>query len=168
MQTRGIKFKESIEVEMDKSQKAVAQFGAKVFLDDQKLLHWPVMLMYPEHQQSDYIKDFCEGHSFEAHLANMFGPADRLPWDVANKYKADDIEVYFETAPYKGRNGETTDLIKVDPRLSLLEAVKDPRFTVIDFTPAFIIAVKGTPFLELFKKDHQFEGLAVDIPTDLR
>ena len=46
---------------MDKSQKALAQFGAKVFLDDQKLLHWPVMLMYPEHQQSDYIKDFCEG-----------------------------------------------------------------------------------------------------------
>lgn len=165
---RGIKFKESIEVEMDKSQKALAQFGAKVFLDDQKLLHWPVMFMYPEHQQSDYVKDFCEGHSFEAHLANMFGQADRPPWDTDNKYKAENIEVYFETARYKGRNGETTDLIKVDPRLSLLETVRDPRFTVVDFTPAFIIAVKDTPFIELFKKDHHFEGLAVDVPADLR
>lgn len=34
--------------------------GARVFLDEQGLLHWPVLLLYPEHQQTDFISAFCE------------------------------------------------------------------------------------------------------------
>ncbi|XP_061680581.1 tetratricopeptide repeat protein 4 isoform X2 [Syngnathoides biaculeatus] len=32
--------------------------GAQVFLDEQNLLHWPVLFLYPEHQQSDFISAF--------------------------------------------------------------------------------------------------------------
>ena len=34
--------------------------GARVFLDQEGALHWPVLLLYPEHQQSDFISAFCE------------------------------------------------------------------------------------------------------------
>lgn len=34
--------------------------GAQVFLDPQGSLHWPVLFLYPEHQQSDFISAFCE------------------------------------------------------------------------------------------------------------
>lgn len=34
--------------------------GAQVFQDEQGFLHWPVLFMYPEHQQSDFISAFCE------------------------------------------------------------------------------------------------------------
>ena len=34
--------------------------GARVFLDEQHILHWPVLFLYPEHQQTDFISAFCE------------------------------------------------------------------------------------------------------------
>lgn len=36
--------------------------GARVFLDEQGSLHWPVLFLYPEHQQTDFISAFCENH----------------------------------------------------------------------------------------------------------
>lgn len=36
--------------------------GARVFLDEQGVLHWPVLFLYPEHQQSDFISAFCENN----------------------------------------------------------------------------------------------------------
>ncbi len=34
--------------------------GAKVHLDDSGVLHWPVLFMYPEHAESDFVADFNE------------------------------------------------------------------------------------------------------------
>lgn len=37
--------------------------GAKVYVDAENTLHWPVLFMYPEHTQTDYIEDFNENHT---------------------------------------------------------------------------------------------------------
>lgn len=34
--------------------------GARVFLDESGALHWPVLFLYPEHNQTDFISAFCE------------------------------------------------------------------------------------------------------------
>lgn len=34
--------------------------GAQVYLDEQGTLHWPVLFLYPEHRQTDFISAFCE------------------------------------------------------------------------------------------------------------
>lgn len=34
--------------------------GAQVYLDEQGALHWPVLFLYPEHRQTDFISAFCE------------------------------------------------------------------------------------------------------------
>ncbi len=36
--------------------------GAQVFLDEQGSLHWPVLFLSPEHQQSDFISAFCDNN----------------------------------------------------------------------------------------------------------
>lgn len=37
-------------------------------LDQDRLLHWPVVIIYPENMQQDAIEDFCETQTVAAHL----------------------------------------------------------------------------------------------------
>ncbi len=41
--------------------------GARVYLDDSSTLHWPVMFLYPEYAESDYIMDCNENNRFGHH-----------------------------------------------------------------------------------------------------
>lgn len=38
--------------------------GARVYMDEQGVLHWPVLFLYPEHSQTDFISAFCENSRF--------------------------------------------------------------------------------------------------------
>lgn len=75
MQDRGIKLLEPVtphqtgsdsEDEEGGSSAAMSHLGSKevtgaqVFLDEQGSLSWPVLFLYPEHQQTDFISAFCE------------------------------------------------------------------------------------------------------------
>lgn len=40
----------------------------KPVLDNNKILHWPVVLLYAEVMSSDIIEDFCETDMFFEHL----------------------------------------------------------------------------------------------------
>lgn len=40
----------------------------KPVLDNNKILHWPVVLLYAEVMSSDIIEDFCETDMFSVHL----------------------------------------------------------------------------------------------------
>lgn len=40
----------------------------KPILDEDNILHWPVVLLYAEVMTSDIIEDFCETDMFSAHL----------------------------------------------------------------------------------------------------
>jgi hypothetical protein len=55
----------------------------------------------------------------------MFAPSERIPWDSDNKYHAGQLSVYFETHPEASY--KKTKLVKVDTRLPLLAALRDPR-----------------------------------------
>ncbi|KAK4436823.1 Tetratricopeptide repeat protein 4 [Sesamum alatum] len=57
----------------------------KPMLDKNKILHWPVLLLYAEVMSSDIIEDFCE--------TDISPP---LPWDSENAYIRDAIELYYE------------------------------------------------------------------------
>ncbi|XP_065874500.1 uncharacterized protein [Euphorbia lathyris] len=69
----------------------------KPVLDKNKILHWPVLILYPEVMSSDFIEDFCETDMFSAHLDMMFSEnSPSLPWDEENQYTREAIEVYYE------------------------------------------------------------------------
>lgn len=162
LKARDLRFQKPIEVELDVSLKGIAAAGGEVFVDESGLLHWPATFLYPEHQQTDFIKDFCEGHEFGDHLDLMFGPRESIPWDMDKKYRAGQLSIYFETQP-KGGEYKKTKLVRVDPQLTLLEVMCDKRYTIVDLTPAFFVLAQGSPFEKQFLDRFSFDGASVDI-----
>lgn len=124
--------------------------GARVFLDDQGSLQWPVLFLYPEHQQTDFISAFCESSSFTDHLTVMFGE-ELPPWDTDRKYLPPNLELFFE-------DYEKESLYQVDPEQPLLKVLQHKRCFVKAGTPSFIVLVKGSLFCVKFlsgKKLHR-------------
>ena len=42
--------------------------GERVHLDDEGHMIWPVLLLYPEHGQTDFIAAFNEHHRYSVHV----------------------------------------------------------------------------------------------------
>ncbi|XP_023558463.1 tetratricopeptide repeat protein 4 isoform X2 [Octodon degus] len=112
-------------------------YGARLSLDDQGRLSWPVLFLYPEYAQSDFISAFHEDSRFIDHLMVMF--AEIPSWDSEQKYRVDNLEVYFE-------DEDRTELYQVPPRSTLLQVLQHPRYFVKALTPAFLICVGASPF----------------------
>ncbi|XP_015232135.1 PREDICTED: tetratricopeptide repeat protein 4 [Cyprinodon variegatus] len=125
--------------------------GAQVSLDEQGSLHWPVLFLYPEHQQSDFISAFCENNSFRDHLSVMFGE-ELPPWDTDKKYHPQNLQLYFE-------DEEKETLYQVDPDSSLLNILQHKRFFVKAGTPSFMVLVKGSSFWKQFLSGKKIRGL---------
>nr|XP_017510743.1 tetratricopeptide repeat protein 4 isoform X1 [Manis javanica] len=112
-------------------------YGARLSVDDQGRLSWPVLLLYPEYAQSDFISAFHEDSRFIDHLMVMF--AEMPSWDLEQKYCPDNLEVYFE-------DEDKAELYRVPPRSTLLQVLQHPRYWVKALTPAFLVCVGSSPF----------------------
>ncbi|RXN35586.1 tetratricopeptide repeat 4 [Labeo rohita] len=125
--------------------------GARVYMDEQGVLHWPVLFLYPEHSQTDFISAFCENSSFIDHLAVMFGE-ELPPWDSDRKYQPQNLQLFFED-PEKGH------LYQVDLEKSLLNVLQHQRCLVKAGTPSFIVLVSGSPFSKQFLSGKKVQRL---------
>lgn len=124
--------------------------GAKVHLDADGILHWPVLFLYPEFAETDFIHAFCETNCIYDHLVHMFGPeAEPANWDTERKYKADSIVVYFE-------NKKEEKLYKVNCDDSLLDVLKHEKYEVTAGTPVFILMVNGSRFQKEFLSRNKY------------
>nr|XP_020030959.1 tetratricopeptide repeat protein 4 isoform X2 [Castor canadensis] len=65
-------------------------YGARLSLDDKGRLSWPVLFLYPEYAQSDFISAFHEDSRFIDHLMVMF--SETPSWDLEQKYYPDNLE----------------------------------------------------------------------------
>jgi len=118
--------------------------GAKVHLDKEGTLHWPVIFFYPEHAQTDFISAFDENACFCDHLSHMFSTeAPPASWDLDSKYKPQDIEIFFE-------NIDEEKLYKINSESSLLAAIRHKKYKVYAGTPGFILIVRGSKFAKEF------------------
>ncbi|XP_013862845.1 tetratricopeptide repeat protein 4 [Austrofundulus limnaeus] len=125
--------------------------GAQVFLDEQGVLHWPVLFLYPEHQQSDFISAFCENNCFRDHLNVMFGE-ELPPWDSDRKYHPQNLQLCFE-------DEEKETLYQIDLEASLLKTLEHKRCFVKAGTPSFLVLVKGSSFQRQFLSGKKIHGL---------
>ncbi|XP_007257243.3 tetratricopeptide repeat protein 4 [Astyanax mexicanus] len=121
--------------------------GAKVYLDEQGVLHWPVLFLYPEYRQTDFISAFCENSSFIDHLTVMFGE-ELPPWDTDKKYCPQNLQLFIE-------DHEKGHIYEVDVTKSLLSVLQHTRCSVKQGTPSFIILVKDSPFCKQFLSDEK-------------
>ncbi|GAB1601657.1 tetratricopeptide repeat protein 4-like [Argonauta hians] len=125
--------------------------GAKVHLDDAGVLHWPVLFMYPQYNQTDFIESFCENNCFADHIEEMFGNGASTPWDEENLYIPANIEVYYEDA-------NTESLYRIPAEKTLLEALQHEKYTVVGGTPAFILLASNSKFKAEFLKHYTLKS----------
>lgn len=85
-------------------------------------LVFPVLLLYPLHAQSDFIKAMPETDALAHHLEYIFP----LPWDTAHEYTAGTVELYAET----GKEGG--GLVKVGRKVPLLAWLGGGKVVVVD------------------------------------
>jgi hypothetical protein len=83
-------------------------------------LTFPVVLLYPLHLQSDFIKAFGEEQTLLGHLGYLLP----LPWDENHEYTLKDVEAYMET-----REG---GLIKWGKKVPLLKVLSGGKVDVLD------------------------------------
>ncbi|KFV68646.1 Tetratricopeptide repeat protein 4, partial [Dryobates pubescens] len=123
--------------------------GAKVHLDADGNLNWPVLFLYPEHEQTDFIAAFHERSRFIDHLMVMF--AELPAWDVERKYLPSNLELYFE-------DEERAEMYELNPGHTLLQVLQHERYFVKAGTPTVLALVKHSPFSRKYfsgKKVHQ-------------
>lgn len=94
-------------------------------------VHFPVVLLYPLHAQSDFIKAFPETDTVPQHLAYIFP----LPWDDKQEYTIDGVEFYMET----GSGG----LIKVGKNVTLGKMLGSGGVEVVDGMVRINVLLKG-------------------------
>ncbi|CAI9621344.1 unnamed protein product [Staurois parvus] len=125
--------------------------GAQVFMNESGRLSWPVLFLYPEHCQTDFISAFHEDSRFRDHLTAMF--SEDLPqWDTERKYLAPNLEVYFE-------DEDSECFYQVDPDSTLLETMQHSRFRVKAGTPSFLIFVKQSHFCRKYFSDKKLQRI---------
>lgn len=83
-------------------------------------LTFPVILLYPVHAQTDFIKAFREDDNLNIHLEYILP----LPWDEAGEYTMEGTECYMETIE--------GGLIKAGKKLSLLKLLSSGKVEVVD------------------------------------
>ena len=97
-----------------------ATIALKNPIDAASTLSFPVMLLYPVHAKTDFIKQFQESESLSDHLSYILP----VPWDEANEYTSGIVECYMETIE--------DGLIKAGKRLSLLKLLSSGKVEVVD------------------------------------
>lgn len=110
---------------------------------EEGLLHWPVLLIYPEYKITDYIKACPDTHTLLSEIEQVF-PA---PWDDEGKYNLGNINVYYE--------GYNMKLVSVDPNRLLSELIIDEFFQVKGGLASFIILARGSEAEKRFLKDYE-------------
>ena len=110
---------------------AASNFHVEMTADGQ--LVWPVIFVYPEYSQTDFIQEFHEDTTFEEQLQVLLGdPNNRPAWDTQGKYVPGRTKIGFP-------NPSTQEMIPVDPKKSLKDILCSPNFILIGANPVFTI-----------------------------
>ena len=116
------------------------------------MLVWPVLFLYPEYGETDFIEEFTESDLLQDHLYLMFDQSDPPPWDIESKYRlVESINVYYED-PTCAR----PKLVAVRLELSLLEIISKTSGHpgVVAGTPTFILLAKNSAFEKEYLKKY--------------
>ena len=103
-------------------------------------LVFPVVLLYPLHLQSDFIKAFGEEQTLGGHLEYLLP----LPWDEKGEYK--DVEAYMETI--------SGGLVKVGKKVPLLKVLSGGKVEVVDEIVRISVVpkIKAAPWIDEVKR----------------
>ncbi|XP_026728194.1 tetratricopeptide repeat protein 4-like [Trichoplusia ni] len=105
-------------------------------------LRWPVLILYPEYQITDFLKACPEEVSLTAQLEQVF-PA---PWDEDNKYRCASVNIYYE--------GYDKMPHIINPSKKLADLLTERYFELKAGTPAFFVVVRGSDIERKFLESY--------------
>lgn len=137
LRSRGIPTRET-ETKPEIPESAVALADPR---DPASGLSFPVMLLYPAHAQTDFVKAFGEAEALGEHLEYIFP----LPWDEEGEYSVEGVEAYMET--------KEAGLVKVGKKVALGKVLGGGKVEVVDGLVRINVLPKGKvgTWIEEFK-----------------
>lgn len=118
--------------------------------DDGDAIDWPLLVLYDEVGQSDFVQSFDERCTLEEQLQIMFPPDRPVDWDMEGKYKWNQLVVYLEFFPEV--EGVDTRMLRVvldEPLCHALSSIS----RVSPCLPLHVL-VASTAALEHFCREH--------------
>ncbi|KAK4955332.1 HSP70/90 co-chaperone [Elasticomyces elasticus] len=111
-------------------------------LDANSTLTIPMILLYPLHAQSDFVKACTEHETVAQHLEYILP----TPWDGEHEYTPQSVECYMETV----QGG----LIKAGKKLSLLKLLASGKIEIVDGLVSVNVVprARATEWIEDFKR----------------
>lgn len=104
-----------------------------VNLNEANQLVWPVIFLYPDHNQTDFIEQFNENESFAAYFDVLFGDENNLPpWDIDRIYRPDKLEIAYS---FPGMEV----LCRIDPKKPLKDVLSSSDFVLLGANPTFVV-----------------------------
>ena len=134
----------------------------KNHIDEMGAMVWPVVFMYPEYSQSDFVEQFSEVTTFRDQLAHVLPDRGPAPdWDDTHgSYRVSNLRVLFRTNMSKvrplGKAWRDDDddepepvyakqaLVEVPLDAPLLLPLSHPEYVISD-VPVFQVVAKGSP-----------------------
>merc|ERR1740123_2363468 len=116
----------------------------KIQMDNERHLLFPVLFIYPQYKQSDFIEKFEENQRFVDHFKNMFASKSVLPkWDAQSEYVWNRLTVYYET---KDR------FVNVNVHKTLKQIVHRTDY-IVPILPVFFVLSKDSDFTRTFLQE---------------
>ena len=115
-------------------------------------LGWPLLILYPETLQSDFVQECLESQSLADHLSLMFPPmGEWAPWDEQRRYRMDNLSVWIDSRGPNVPHDSTPEQdaqarVLVNPRHSLANILANPKLAKKGYTipgvPTFVVLPK--------------------------
>jgi tetratricopeptide (TPR) repeat protein len=152
------------------------------YVDESDCLHWPVLVLYPQYGQSDYVEDVPEVASLGEVLAMVLqdeGPSQ--PWDERREYFASNCDLFFKTnackplasierawtpASVEDKFEDTFKAnrwVRVPPAAPLLLALIHESYVIADI-PVFYCVARSSSFYAEMKRAAGGSFLELKVP----
>ncbi|KAK6537728.1 hypothetical protein TWF694_011896 [Orbilia ellipsospora] len=99
-------------------------------LDPDSILHFPLVILYPLHLESDFIKSVPESETMHFQLEEILSASNPPPWDRESEYTPSSVEILVEKKKYD-IHGQPS-LNKLGKNTSLRKALQEGKLELID------------------------------------
>ncbi|KAK6343204.1 hypothetical protein TWF730_010804 [Orbilia blumenaviensis] len=123
-------------------------------LDPESCLCFPVVILYPLHLQSDFIRSLSENETIYSQLGDILSPLNLPGWDEKREYTYPGVEVLVEKKKYD-MHGKPS-LSRIGPKASLKKVLGEGKLELIDgiLTVLVVPKVRLTEFVDSWKQEN--------------
>lgn len=149
------------------------------------LLHWPILLLYPQYNTSDFLEDVCETATLADILSYIFPKNEpRAGWDMNGEYLEENVDVFFKTNACKPlpieewwtRTAEdkepeetwlTQRMVRIPLNAPLLLPLVQPSYVIADTPLFYVVARSSQCWIDMKKRAGGGEFIELVLPKEL-